>query len=220
MLKPLSFTFPCPARQQERDLGCRRDGFLEDLETLSPDLVIIEVDAGDVAARMRKARCESRPDPFNAYPNDRYCVASGADRQRDGVGVGDDHVRVAVNDLTSEIGIAFGTPLAGISLDGEVLALDIAQPSQLVEKRRPSPRPCVAEVSDRARGSDDRDPVLLRALLRLHRSRRGREQQTNREITPPHSITSSAAASTAGGTVRPSAFAVFRLIISEYFVGC
>jgi hypothetical protein len=35
-----------------------------------------------------------------------------------------------------------------------------------------------------------------------------------------HSITSSARASSEGGTARPSAFAVLRLITSSYFVGC
>ena len=36
----------------------------------------------------------------------------------------------------------------------------------------------------------------------------------------PHSITSSARASSEGGTVRPSAFAVLRLITSSNLVGC
>jgi hypothetical protein len=35
-----------------------------------------------------------------------------------------------------------------------------------------------------------------------------------------YSITSSAMASSVGGTVRPSALAVLRLIVSWYFVGC
>src|SRR5438128_4143351 len=35
----------------------------------------------------------------------------------------------------------------------------------------------------------------------------------------PHSITSSAAASSVGGTVRPSAFAILRLMTSSNFVG-
>jgi len=37
---------------------------------------------------------------------------------------------------------------------------------------------------------------------------------------PLYSITSSATASSAGGTVRPSALAVFRLMTSSYLVGC
>jgi hypothetical protein len=39
------------------------------------------------------------------------------------------------------------------------------------------------------------------------------------ECAAPHSITSSASASMVGGTVRPSAFAVFRLITSSNLVG-
>jgi hypothetical protein len=39
------------------------------------------------------------------------------------------------------------------------------------------------------------------------------------QLPPPHSITSSARASSEGGTVRPSAFAVLRLMASSYFVG-
>jgi len=39
-------------------------------------------------------------------------------------------------------------------------------------------------------------------------------------VTRHYSMTSSARSSMLGGTVRPSAFAVFRLMINEYFVGC
>ena len=38
-------------------------------------------------------------------------------------------------------------------------------------------------------------------------------------LAQPHSITSSARASNDGGTSRPRAFAVLRLITSSYFVG-
>ena len=39
------------------------------------------------------------------------------------------------------------------------------------------------------------------------------------ELPPPHSITSSARASSVGGTSSPIAFAVLRLIASSYLVG-
>src|SRR5262249_14188131 len=39
------------------------------------------------------------------------------------------------------------------------------------------------------------------------------------ELAPLHSITSSARASSIGGTSRPSALAVLRLMTSSYFVG-
>src|SRR5262249_21838637 len=61
----------------------------------------------------------------------------------------------------------------------------------------------------------------LSALLRAHfegpRCHRAAEQRD--ELAPPHSITSSARASRVGGTSRPRAFAVLRLITSSYFVG-
>src|SRR5262249_31741916 len=57
--------------------------------------------------------------------------------------------------------------------------------------------------------------------LRWRRERpRGRAAEQRHERAPPHSITSSARASSAGGTVRPSALAVLRLIASSNFVGC
>src|SRR5262249_33956156 len=49
-------------------------------------------------------------------------------------------------------------------------------------------------------------------------SRRGSEQRN--ECAPPHSITSSAVAINAGGTVRPSALAVLIVRTSSNFVGC
>src|SRR5262249_33428881 len=60
------------------------------------------------------------------------------------------------------------------------------------------------------------------SLLRLCRERarrRGAAEQRD-ERAPPHSITSSARASSVGGTVRPSALAVLRLITSSNLVGC
>src|SRR6516225_6386038 len=44
--------------------------------------------------------------------------------------------------------------------------------------------------------------------------------QAQQQFSPFHSITSSARASSEGGTVRPRAFAVFRLMTSSNFFGC
>src|SRR5262249_14741229 len=59
-------------------------------------------------------------------------------------------------------------------------------------------------------------------LLRARRERAGgRGAEEGDELaTAAHSITSSAMASTPGGIVRPSAFAVLRLITSSNLVGC
>src|SRR5262249_6671687 len=67
--------------------------------------------------------------------------------------------------------------------------------------------------------ADPPHPVaLLRARREWPRSRRTAEQRY--ELAALHSITSSAIASSDGGTVRPSVFAVLRLMTSSNFVGC
>src|SRR5262249_37610251 len=60
------------------------------------------------------------------------------------------------------------------------------------------------------------------SLLRVRRERpRGRRAAEQRdELAPLHSITSSAVCRNGSGMVRPSAFAVLRLMTSSYLVGC
>src|SRR5262249_59059300 len=60
------------------------------------------------------------------------------------------------------------------------------------------------------RGAEDRGPG----------SPLSRGRTDVRLSAPDHSITSSAIASTPGGILRPSVFAVLRLITSSNFVGC
>src|SRR5262249_15105006 len=60
--------------------------------------------------------------------------------------------------------------------------------------------------------------ALLRARRERPRSRRAAEQRD--ELTPPHSITSSAATSSLSGTMRPSILAVGTLMTSSNFVDC
>jgi len=101
--------------------GC----FLEDLKALAPDLDPRDkADPGDVATRARKARREPQPD-WITQQNDWYCAGYCGGGLYD-LQVGNDHIRVLVDDLAEEVGIALGPPLTGIPLDGEVLSLDIA----------------------------------------------------------------------------------------------
>jgi len=59
-------------------------------------------------------------------------------------------------------------------------------------------------------------------LLRSHRKRPHQASPTEKrdELASPHSITSSARVSRAGGNVTPIAFAVVRFTIKSYLVGC
>src|SRR5262249_18852395 len=56
------------------------------------------------------------------------------------------------------------------------------------------------------------------SITRRGNRRHAAEQRD--ELAPPHSITSSAMASSFSGIWRPSAFAVLRLMASSNFVGC
>jgi len=74
----------------------------------------------------------------------------------------------------------------------------------------------------RSRGQENADAPHPLALLRARRERpRGsRAAEQRDERAPLHSITSSASASSVGGTVRLSAFAVPMLMTSSNAVGC
>src|SRR5262249_53656362 len=64
---------------------------------------------------------------------------------------------------------------------------------------------------------DHGPPRLLPA--RCYRPCRRAAEQSDELAPPDHSITSSARASSVGGTVRPIAFAALRLMTSSYFTG-
>jgi hypothetical protein len=61
-------------------------------------------------------------------------------------------------------------------------------------------------------------PTRLLRARRERTSRRAAEQRD--ELPPPHSITSSARASSDGGTVRPSILAVWALMTSSNLLAC
>jgi hypothetical protein len=75
---------------------------------------------------------------------------------------------------------------------------------------------CCALVNDLARTR-----ALNPRLLRVRRQRpRSRAAEKGDKLAPSHSITSSGRASSVGGKVRPSAFAVLRLNANSNLVGC
>src|SRR5262245_45149298 len=73
----------------------------------------------------------------------------------------------------------------------------------------------------RSRGQENANEARLLALLRAHRERpRGSRAADERdELAALHSITSSANTSTLSGTLRPSVFAVLRLMTNSNLVG-
>jgi hypothetical protein len=100
--------------------------------------------------------------------------------------------------------------------DRHIAAVDITGFTQAATERGREIGPVI--LTERVQEPDNRHRPLLRA--RRKRPRRRRAAEEGDELATPHSITSSARASSVGGTSRPSAFAVLRLIKSSNFVGC
>src|SRR5262249_11079233 len=94
----------------------------------------------------------------------------------------------------------------------DILALDVTEITETLLKRGHKLRIGKPTVDN----SNYRRP-LLRARRERPCSRRAAEQR--HELATVHSMTSSARASSVGGTSRPSDLAVLRLITSSYFVG-
>src|SRR5262249_32785193 len=76
---------------------------------------------------------------------------------------------------------------------------------------------CEAGSRGASEKSNHRHGRLLRSCRERPRRRRAAEQRD--ELASSHSITSSASASSDGGTSRPSALAGFRLITNSNLVG-
>ena len=101
--------------------------------------------------------------------------------------------------------------------DRDVLAFDIPRVLQALAKSAQAIRETFRRY--RAEETDHRHRRLLRP--RRERPRRHRAAEQRNELPPSHhSITSSARASSVGGTSRPSALAVLRLITSSNLVDC
>src|SRR5262249_24345239 len=188
-------------------------------EPLGRKLGIHIAHAGDIAA--------GSVDAIDETDLDR--VGRGAEHDRNGRGGGlrgdrSDHgarCREYSHPATHQIGRQFRQPIVLIRresvFDFDVTTLFIAGLAQAFgECRYESFHPL---GRTRPKKPDHWHRRLLRTRAERPCSRRTAEQRD--ELAPPHSITSSAIASTFDGMVIPSALAVFRLITSSYlFAPC
>src|SRR5262245_3088734 len=125
------------------------------------------------------------------------------------------HRYAAADEIADERRYAVVTTLRPAVFDQHAAALDIAGIGKALAERirgmREFPRRGSAEEADDW-GS------LLRKCAHWPRRRRAPKQRD--ELAPPHSITSSARASSVSGISSPSILAVSKLMTSSNFVGC
>src|SRR5215831_6266367 len=112
------------------------------------------------------------------------------------------------------------SPALQANIDAEILAFNPSQLTKFLDECREIRLP--RRVGRRAIHEHADAPNALARLLRARCERPGgRAAEQRDELAPLHSITSSAATSRPGGTVRPSAFAVLRLtIVSNLVAAC
>src|SRR5262249_15228110 len=173
-----------------------------------------EIDSGEVTARPGEAGNESELD---RVVRDRKHDRNGCGRRlgcesRSGAAGRDDDGNTLANQIGRQTWQSVELVLGPAVFDRDVLAFGIACLLQSLQKSARS-----LGRRHRAEKADYRHRRLLRAYRERPRRRCASKQRD--ELPPFHSITSSARASIEGGSSRPSAFAVLRLITSSYFVG-
>src|SRR4051794_17852404 len=90
--------------------------------------------------------------------------------------------------LAGQLGIAVGPPFSRVPFHPEVLALDVAKATKLLEKSAPIRWTAHAYSADVAPRVNESDPLDFRWLLRAGREwpRRCRATEKRDEIAPPH----------------------------------
>src|SRR5262249_19624574 len=126
-----------------------------------------------------------------------------------------DHSYLTSNEISRERRQPIRSSLRPAIFDRDVLTLDVTGLVQATAETGHPGRERLRRLSTQE--SDHRHRRLLCAHHERPRSCCAAEQRN--EPTPCHSITSSARASSVGGTSMPSALAVLRLMTNSYLVG-
>src|SRR6516225_7525298 len=206
--------------RQERDPGVARRNLLEQLQPLARYCSLHANETGDVAARPRQASDEAIADRIsNLRENDRDGVRLLQQRPGCWRVLRKNEIRLQPDELLCKSlhQLNIGRRPAIVASDGTVL-----RPAEFLESLAERCDPGASfPVALGIRHQHAHPPHTL-ALLRACRERPRRRRPTEKhdERAAPHSITSSARASSVGGMVRPSALAVLRLMTSSNLVGC
>src|SRR6516164_2488629 len=131
----------------------------------------------------------------------------------------EDHVGLQSHQLFGESPYPIDVASAPTNLHPQVAAVD---PSQFREPLRESgelslPLGITFGQAEQYADAPHTAGILRARCLRPQSSRTTDERD---KFAPPHSITSSAVARSVGGTVRPSALALFKLMASSNLTGC
>src|SRR5262245_15260780 len=172
----------------------------------------------DIASRPRQARNQAEGQHVTNRRNDDRNGRSGLlGSQGACCPVRDEYVDIEPKEFLGQRRQPVIIALCPTELDEEIATFEPAEIAKTGAKRGSAT--C---VTGRGHETEEADAGRLGCLRsRRERPRRHRTAEQRDELaSPDHSITSSARASSDGGTSRPSTFAVFRLIVSSNLIGC
>src|SRR5262245_21592177 len=191
---------------------------MQEFQLLRRQFCIEEVDTSEVGARTGETRDETEPHGIVGDDEDerdrrdwRFCSKYGGSTS-----AGEYHGDMPANELRSQFRHPIELIFRPAVDDRGVVAFHVAGFCEGLAKSAQTLRNGVRRGD--AEEPNHRHGRLLR--VRRERPRRCRAAEERDELAAPHSITSSALACNVSGTVRPSVFAVLRLITSSNLDGC
>src|SRR5262249_48559545 len=195
----------------------RRDLF-EQLQPFHADGVFKRTKSSNVAARARQTLDETGADRIgNVGEHDRHGAGRLEQRTRAHAAAGEYDVRRERDQLCRVFASIVYFAQRHAVVDPQVIAVVPSQFLQCLQERRYAPA-LFRIVFSQVRKHADASHALGLPSVRDQRPRGRRAAEQRDEIAAPHSITSSASASSVGGTSMPSALAVLRLITNSYLV--
>src|SRR5262249_55983231 len=207
--------------ESDSDQGRARERLASDLNTFGGELGLSHENAGHIAAGMREISYITlrKRIEIDRQERDRLAVRNRKrGTQRRLVPDRQEHVNFSRRELTIVFLVAFGVRCLDV-VECEIPTFLIAEFGHPLEEIH-----IMWGVSRLHTDKADTQHLWLLLRARHNRPRRRRGAHQRDEVAsphlPPHSITSSARASSVGGTSRPSAFAVVRLMTRSNFVGC
>src|SRR6516162_1211005 len=204
--------------RDEEDTARLRRHVLERLQPFSRERQFEMGEAGDISVRTRQACHDAKVDwigHLHKYDRDGRCRLSRLDRRHRPFR--HDEVRRFADELGCIGPDVLRIACAPDNVDPDIAVLRPTQLPQALAKRFDAG----ARIGGALAPHEQADFPHPLGLLRARPERpRGRAAEERDERTASHSITSSAVASSACGTLRPSILAVGTLMTSSNFVDC
>src|SRR5262245_37398447 len=187
----------------------------QDFEPFDVQLRRENANPGRVAAGPRHAGREPAADHVISHADDRNRLGCALHSSDGRVREDDDDIDILCDELLGQRRRALVAALGPNEQEANVTPVFPAYCPHIAPERFGE---LIDILRNRPQHPDHRQAALLRARREWPRGCRAAEQRD--ELSAPHSITSSTLASSCGGTSRPSALAVCRLMANSNLVDC